>query len=384
MKYLLLLFFCSSYLTSVAQISGQVVDPEGAPIGYATVFNLRTKVGCVTDSAGFFNLNAAISDSIRIQHLCYKAADFILTTNHNKYLLIRSKNNLKEVVVSKNFAAWLAVRGYMNTRSRMQKETRERMYGCAAKLLNKDTLERISLDLDFERNKSGNGPLSAVHNRLIEIQRYCEQFNASLDTFSNHLVNLTFFPLKDLPGIRESQSREEAMNDNYIFQLSSDSLFFTIDFIPKKGAPPSGRIFEITLSKKDTCMIAFASATLRYPFQAAKSNDRSFKPETMDNAFFTRIAFENGQGYIANSYSVVHMYYAVGAQSYTNSYSVCLKNYAHRPEKLKKRLGVWMIDNQFGFNKKMKSRYSEEFWKYPGFPKGAPYDFDHLRNLRLK
>lgn len=384
MKYFLLLLICSAYLPSVAQISGQVIDSDGLPISYATVFNLKNKIGSVTDSIGHFKIDASISDSIRIQHISYKSDNFTISKDLDKYQLQRNINDLKEVVVSKNYVAWLYFRGYFNTVSKMQNESRNRMYGRAVKLLNADTLEKVSMDLDYERNNSGNNPMKIPHNRFIEVQRYSEQFNAQLDTISNKLINFRFFPVKGLPGIKEAPSREAAMNDDYIFQISVDSLFYFIDFIPRKIAPINSSIFEVIISKKDTCMISFAAVTLPYPFKAAKLNVKSYQPETMDIAFFTRIEFENSQGYIATSYSVLNMYYSIGQKTYSKRYSIQLKNYAHQPEVIKKRSGIWMINNFFAYNKKLKSKYSDEFWKNPDFPKEVPYDFDHLRSLKLK
>ena len=383
-KHFILLVFCCTYLSSLAQISGQVLDPDGVPINYATVFNLKNKIGSITDSIGHFKIVASISDSIRIQHISYKSDIFTISKDFDKYQLQRNINDLKEVIVSKNYAAWLAIRGYMNTVSRMKNKSRNRMYGCAVKMMNADTLDKVSLDFDYERNNSGNNPKKIPHNRFIEIQRYSEQFNVQLDTISNKLINFRFSPVKGLPGMKEAPSREEAMNDDYIFQISVDSLFYFIDFIPRKIAPINRSIFEVIISKKDTCMISFAAVTLPHPFKAAKSNDKSTQPETMDNAFFMRIEFENSQGYIATSYSVLNMYYSFGQKIYTKRYSIQLKNYAHQPEVFKKRPGKWMINNSFIFNRKLKSKYSDEFWKNSDFPKEVPYDFDHLRSLKLK
>ena len=131
-------------------------------------------------------------------------------------------------------------------------------------------------------------------------------------------------------------------------------------------------------------MISFAAATLPYPFDAAKLKDKSYKPETMDNASFMRIEFNKGQGEVAESYSVLNMYFSIGQKANDNRYSIHLKNYYPQSKIIKNRSGLWMINNSFTFNKKLKSKYSEEFWKNPDFPKDVPYDFDRLRKLKLK
>ena len=310
MKYLLLFVFCSTYFSTIAQISGQVQDSDGLPISYATVFNLKNKMGSVTDSIGHFKLAASISDSIRIQHISYKSDNFIILKDLDKYKLNRNVNDIKEVVVSKDYAAWLYFRGYSNTISKMQDESRNRMFGKAVKLLNADTLVKVSLDLDYERNILGKNQKKNMHNRFFEVQRYSEQFDDQRDTMSTQLMDYSFFPLKGLPVIKEASSRENAMNDDYIFKISVDSSFFYIDFIPRKIASNNRFIFEIIITKKDTCLISFAAANLPHPINSGKSNKKSNQPETVDNASFMRIEFENGQGYIATTYSVSNIYYS--------------------------------------------------------------------------
>jgi CarboxypepD_reg-like domain len=382
-KHLILLLFCFTYLFSVAQISGQVLDSDGLPISYATIFNLKNKMGSISDSIGHFRLDASISDSIRIQHISYKSNSFKISNDLDKYHLQRNINDLKEIIVSKNYAAWLYFKGYFNTVSKMKNESRTRMYGRAAKLFNADTLEKVSMDLDYKRNNSGNNPNKFSHNRFIEVQRYREQFNARLDTFSNKLINFRFFPAKGLPGFKEASSKEKAMNDYYIFQISVDSSFFKLDFIPRKIAPPNSPIYEVIIAKKDTCMISFAVASWPSPLNA-NLKDKVHKPEMIDNASFYRIEFKNGQGEISETYSVFNMYYSNSQKINCMRYSIHMKKYTHHSEIIKNRLGSWMINNSFIFNRKLKSKYSDQFWKNSDFPKEVPYDFDHLRSLKLK
>ncbi len=384
MKYLLLLVFCSTYFLSLAQISGQVQDSDGLPISYATVFNLNKKTGSVTDSIGHFIIDASISDSIRIQHISYKSENFIISKDIDKFLLQRNVNNLKEVVVSKNYAAWIYFRGYSNTVSKMQNESRNRMFGKAVKLLNADTCEKVSLDLDYERNILGKNQEKNMHNRFFEVQRYSEQLDILNDTLSTQLIDFSFFPVKGLPVVKEASSRENAMNDDYIFKISVDSSFYYIDFIPRKIASNNRFIFEIIITKKDTCLISFAAANLPHQIKHGRSNTKSTQPETVDNASFLRIEFENGQGYIATSYSESNLYYSIEQKTFNIRYSIQLRNYAHQPDEIKKRPGKWMIINTFTFNRKLKSKYSDEFWKHPDFPKEVPYDFEKLRSLKLK
>ena len=380
MKFILLNLLCVLYSFTFAQISGRVKGDDGAPINWATVLNLRTNSGCVTDSTGFFTIKANPSDTIRIQHLSYQTVDFILTKENETYLLKRNFNELSEIVVSKNYAAWLAVKSCEKALAKMQVETRDRMYCKAVKILNNDTLDRVFLDLDFERNKSGSGINAVIHNRLIEIQKYSEQFNHNLDPIAKNVFVSELFPTKDLPVIKESKTKEQAMNDNYIFYIATDSQYIKVNLIPKKDAPLSLRIFELTITKKDTSMVSFAMASFPAPFNSTKNFEN--KPGQSAIGFYYQIANENGINYISKAYSEVKLYGNIDNKDFTNTFSYNLKNYAHTSEKQKKRTGVWIINNNFGFKENLKSRYSTEFWKNNDFPIQTPYDFNKLRELR--
>ncbi len=372
-----IIFLFSYPASSDAQISGQVIGSDGIPVNYATVFNLSSQTGCITDSVGFFNLIASFSDSIRVQHLSYKTGNFGLGKNLDQYKLDRNLNEIKEITVSKLYAGWLAVRSGEKAISRMQHEPRDRMYCNAVRTLNKDTLDQIFTDLDFERNKTGNG---LINNRFIEIQRYCQQLNHDMDPFPEQVLGSYLFPLKGLPVIKEEKDNEKAMNDDCVFCISTDSQFIRVSLIPKKEAPLYRPVFELTISKLDTCLVGFAMAT--YPSTSNPSKKLENKPEKSDNAFFYQISFENGLGYISRIYSELNLYGIKDNNKYANKFTFNLNNYAHSSEKLKKRSGKWIINNIFGFVNKPKSKYSEEFWKKEGFPYEAPYDFIKLRALK--
>ncbi|GEM_PF-5118801 len=380
MKFILLNLLCVLYSFTFAQISGRVIGDDGESINWATVLNLKTNSGYVTDSTGFFTINAKHSDSIRIQHLSYKASDFILSKEKDTYLLKRNLNELNEIVVSKNYAAWLAVKSCEKTLAKMQDESRDKMYCNAVKIMNNDTLDRVFLDLDFERNKSGTGVNAVLHNRLIEIQKFAEQLNHNLDPIAKNIFISELFPTKDLPVIKESKTKEQAMNDYCIFYIATDSQYIKVSFIPKKDAPLSQRIFELTITKKDTSMVAFAMASFPAPFNSTKNFEN--KPGQSAIGFYYQIAYENGMGYISKAYSEVNLYCNVDNKDFTNTFSYNLKNYAHTSEKQKKRSGVWIINNNFGFKEKLKSKYSTEFWKNNDFPIQTPYDFNRLRELK--
>ena len=380
MKFILLNLLCVLYSLTFAQISGRVIGDDGESINWATVLNLRTNSGCVTDSTGFFTINAKHSDSIRIQHLSYKTSDFILSKEKDTYLLNRNLNELNEIVVSKNYAAWLAVKSCEKAVAKMQGESRDRMYCNAVKIMNTDTLDQVFLDLDFERNKSGSGLNSVIHNRLIEIQKYSEQFNHNLDPIAKNVFVSELFPTKDLPVIKESKTKEQAMNDNCIFYIATDSQYIKVSFIPKKDAPLSQRIFELTITKKDTSMVSFAMASFPAPFYSSKNFEN--KPGQSAIGFYYQIAYDNGVSYISRAFSEVKLYCNVDNKDFTNTFSYNLKNYAHTLEKQKKRTGAWVINNNFGFKEKLKSKYSTEFWKNNDFPIHSPYDFDKLRELK--
>jgi hypothetical protein len=297
-----------------------VIGDDGESINWASVLNLRTNSECVTDYTGFFTINAKHSDSIRIQHLSYKTSDFILSKEKDTYLLNRNLNELNEIVVSKNYAAWLAVKSCEKALAKMQ------------------------------------------------------------DPIAKNIFVSELFPTNDLPVIRESKTREEAMNDNCIFYIATDSQYIKVSFIPKKDAPLSQRIFELTITKKDTSMVAFAMASFPAPFNSTKNFEN--KPGQSALGFYYQIADENGISYISKAFSEVNLYCNVDNKDFTNTFSYNLRNYAHTSEKQKKRSGVWIINNNFGFKEKLKSKYSTDFWKNNDFPIHPPYDFNKLRELR--
>jgi len=380
MRYTLFILFSALPFFSEAQISGQVIGTDGMPVNFATVYNMKTKTGCVSDSVGFFKIAASLTDSIRIHHLSYQTGIFVIGKNLDQYKLSSSLNEIKEIIVSKAYAGRLAVESCRKAISRMQYEPRDRMYCNAVKTMNKDTLDQIFLDLDFERNQSGNSKEPVIHNRLIEIQRFCQQFNQDPNPTAEKVFLAEIFPEKGLPVVKEAGAKEIAMNDDCIFYILTDSEYIRIQFIPKKEAPIFRPVFELTISKEDTCLVAFAMATFPLPFVSSKNFEN--KPEKSDYALYYKISYENKLGYLSRIYRETGLYYAVDSRKYSNKFSFDLNNYAHNSGKQKKRSGRWIIDNRFGFMNKPKSTNTDEFWKKDDFPHEAPYDFNKLRALK--
>jgi len=90
-------------------ISGFVKDKtNGEVLIGATIYEPKTKVGCRTNSYGFFSLTlGTVSNSIKISYIGYKTKEFFIPTNHQDKLLIELEPqylNTEEVIVTATFS----------------------------------------------------------------------------------------------------------------------------------------------------------------------------------------------------------------------------------------------------------------------------------------
>ncbi|NDP23154.1 MAG: carboxypeptidase-like regulatory domain-containing protein [Paludibacter sp.] len=380
MKNTLAIILCLASFYSEAQISGKVIDSDGTLVNYATIFNLNNKIGCVTDSVGFFEMNGTSTDSIRIQHVSYQTGNFLASKNPDQYILHRNINNIDEIIVSKKYAAWLYFKSYEKAISKFPKERRDKMYCNAIKILNSDTLEKKLLDFDFEQKVVIDSSKTKIHNRFAEIQKKNELFNPDIDKFATNKLKIGIFPMNDFPRNLLAKNKKESMNDNYIFSISTNDHFITIDFIPKSNSPDYYLAVEAIISKSDTCLATYAIAS--YPTPVVNWKTKENKPDLTDHSIYFKIGYENGFSYLSEIYTCFNAYFNKDNKAFTYKYSINLKNYAHGIERQKDRFGTMYFDNSILFDEKPKSKYSEEFWKSSDFPKKAPYDFERLRKLK--
>ncbi|HOI47700.1 MAG TPA: carboxypeptidase-like regulatory domain-containing protein [Prolixibacteraceae bacterium] len=374
MKYIYAILVCLATFPSIAQISGQVIDVDSVPVKYAAVVNVKNNIGCISDSLGFFSLNALQNDSISIRCIGFQADTFPVSKNFEKYILTRKIYDLNEVVVSKDYAALLYFISYKNLIAKLKKESRDRFYCNAVSLLNRDTLQTMYLDLDFEQKITRNAPELLIHNRFVEIQNKSTIKELLANSFMDYNLRLGFLPKVGFPRLFLTQNKEEAINSKYVFQIASDSLFMKVRFTPITSATSSSKVFEATIFKKDTCLVAFAVTS--YPNSNFKWKDKNNKPDQLDQSTYFRMSNEDGFYYISEIYSCVNLYYSTNAKVDIAKYAVRLKNYCHAKEKLKKRFGTYFIDNYIVFKKDKKSNYSSEFWKDNAFPLEIPSNFE--------
>ncbi|MCX6239218.1 MAG: carboxypeptidase-like regulatory domain-containing protein [Bacteroidia bacterium] len=380
MKIILVIFLNLFSLISEAQVSGHILDNEKKQVPYATVFNLKTKTGCQADTNGFFSINASINDSIRIQHLGYKMGNFIVKQNPDMYILNQKVYDLQEIVLSNAFPMWLYFKSYEKTIAKFKYNGRDRFYCNATKLVNGDTLQKYFLDLDFEQNKIENSTDVVIHNRFIEVQRYTQQIKAGLDPNAKYNMNINIFPKLNIPCLTKAQNINNALNNDYVYIMTTDSQFIYVNFIPRKKAPTYYNAWEATIKKSDTCLVSFA--VISSSNEAMNWKPQENKPDLTEQALYYKISYSNSIGYISEIYSRKIFHYTINNKKYINSYILNLKNYAHDNEKLKKRFGIYCLNNDIVFNEKQKTMGSKEFWNMEDFPWKAPYDFEQLRKLK--
>lgn len=90
----------SECLACVKTYTGKISDEKGVPLSGATLFNLRSKTGTITNSNGDFNLKALPSDPIEIRTLGLQT-QIILAKNLPPLLKMQEEEMaLEEVVVT--------------------------------------------------------------------------------------------------------------------------------------------------------------------------------------------------------------------------------------------------------------------------------------------
>lgn len=90
----------SECLSCTKTYTGKISDEKGVPLSGATLFNLRSKTGTITNSNGDFNLKALPSDPIEIRTLGLQT-QIILAKNLPPLLKMQEEEiALEEVVVT--------------------------------------------------------------------------------------------------------------------------------------------------------------------------------------------------------------------------------------------------------------------------------------------
>lgn len=94
-----ILFFLFLYVISTAthaqQITGSILDAETKqPIEYVNIYNVQSKKGTVSNTEGFFELNASLGDTLEISFLGYRSQHVVIDKNIQKQgLTIRMESD---------------------------------------------------------------------------------------------------------------------------------------------------------------------------------------------------------------------------------------------------------------------------------------------------
>lgn len=87
-------------LQNEVHIVGQVVDVQGEPIIGATILEIGTTNGVITDFEGNFSLNVTSKAKLKVSYVGYKTQEIPINTNHTlKIVMKEDSESLDEVVV---------------------------------------------------------------------------------------------------------------------------------------------------------------------------------------------------------------------------------------------------------------------------------------------
>ncbi len=367
MRILLLLILCIASLLSEAQVSGQVIDSEGIPVYYATVFNLKTKTGCVTDSIGFFTLNSAINDSVQIRHLNYNTSDFKIGKNNDRYLLASNNYYLDAVVVSADAAFKLFKRSCEITFNKLKDRCISRGYLRYMKTVDNDTVIQ-NIDMDIERQKLK----SFDKGEKISIYKIQERTVNDSTVKESQL----FMSKRICPPVNQVDWDKFSKYYNY-FELE-DSLTIKLYFI-NKILPSNNQVvnLEVIIQKEDTSLMLIANT-----FTGSFVNKIGAKTGVMNSYSYIKYRTEEGYSFLSETYDrlITPEIKKYGKNIELSLYYKTYDNGFHNSSLRLK--GNRMINNFFS-PRLTRNRFTDEFWKNPGFTEEAPYDFERLRNLKL-
>lgn len=360
-------------------ITGTVQNKNGVPIEFATLYNITRKTSCITDSAGFFRLEAGVNDSVLIQQLNYQQEEFVIRKPVENFILTKKDFFIEEVTVSPQFAFDLFNKSCENTWRTFKEENITRAYCQSIRKDGGQISQVADFDLDIvqQKHKKYDRGEKIIPYKIQEKLETKEQYNNK--KFQIYL-NL-FYPLiqqiywVDLPEHFNYIKKEDAENIQLVL-ISKSTYDHTCNI-------------EVTIRKKDTLLTSFAMVRkgMKLPLESVTFLD-GMKQQESDTIYaektyhYIKYDFAEGFGYLSE--------YAQGAvfsysDNVSNTYEISehLKTYNDGTEVLAKRPNRRRIfDNSVNLNS-INNRYSEDFWKYTSFPKKIAYDFNQLSRLQV-
>ncbi|MBS1634073.1 MAG: SusC/RagA family TonB-linked outer membrane protein [Bacteroidetes bacterium] len=109
----LLLMLCLSVLafSQPRQVTGRILNEQGAPVPFASVLEKGTKNGVSADQAGNFTIRVAPNAVLVITAIGFSSRDIRATGDLSKITLVASGENIDEVVITSAYGAKTVARG---------------------------------------------------------------------------------------------------------------------------------------------------------------------------------------------------------------------------------------------------------------------------------
>ncbi|MCG6187418.1 carboxypeptidase-like regulatory domain-containing protein [Maribellus maritimus] len=358
-------------------ISGTVLNNNGTPVEFATLYNLGRKTSCITDENGFFRLEAQVNDSIEIKHLNYKKTRFLIDNKIENFVLSSKDFQIEEVLVSPQFAFNLFNRSCENTWKTFEDENVSRAYAkCTRKLYGETVAQEAFLDLDIVQKKLRSYKKGEKTN-IYRIQEKIEKNGEIQD--NDFLIDLNLF----YPPVQQIYWVDLPKQFNYL--KKEESNFIKLILASKTKYDHKCNI-EVIINKKDTTLLSFAMVKkdIKLPYLHSKLVFEKAQ-EVWDTIpvqktyHYIKYDYSDGFGYLSE-----YVQGAVISPGREIEVSEHLKTYKNGVESLAIRKNRKRIFGNRIILRSIQNRYETEFWENQYATGTSPYDFNTLENLKIK
>lgn len=351
----------------MGQIKGTVMDNSLTPVELATIINITRHTESTSNLEGEFVIEGTIGDSIQIKHINYMISEFKVEGNNNNYLLELKNYLINEVVVSSNEASRLCKKSFENTYNRLKDKSVSRGYLRYLKTADNDTLTIQDIDLDIERQKQR----SFNEGEKISIYKIQER------TVSESMLKVKELSIQKYICPPTNQFDWDIFSKSYIYYKVEDSQYIKLYFLSKKSFLENIAHFEITIQKKDSCLLSFA-----YTIQGLFSKKNGDKLDSTKTYSYTKYDISDGYSFLSETFdSVILPNPKKGGKNI--EMSLHYKTYDNGLQDLRLRQKVYKIYNNIFNPHLVTNRYTNKFWiNNIGLGK-ADYDFEFLSNFGI-
>lgn len=367
-KLFLLQLFMLACLFSIGQIKGTLLDSNSTPIEWAAIRNTRGNSATVSNAEGEFVLNGVVGDSIRIQHLNYGSSTYKIEATNANYILSLKDFNLPEVVVSPNHAFQLFKKSSENTFKRLKDRSILRGYLKYTNVENKDTLVLQDLDLDIKREKLKTFDKGErISSIKIQERSVCDSV---LKDNMGIVRRLIFPPI--------NRFKWDLFSKSYNYYKVEDSEYIRLYFIGKNQPTGNGPRFEVVIQKEDSCL-AFIGVTFNGVLRKKNGN----VIENVKVNSFMKYDFVDGISFLSESFHRV--IFPHPKKKDTNiEMTLCYKTYDNGTINSTRRPDGRIIFANIFDARRVKNRYSENFWINNSGVEKVDYDFTRLINMKIE